>query len=104
MRVGLVIYGSLDSLSGGYLYDRKLVEYLRAQGDSVQVISQPPTNYAGAVLQNASSKFRQQLVNLEVDILLQDELNHPSLFLLNGWLRSRVTYPINRDCASPAQQ
>jgi hypothetical protein len=28
MRIGLVIYGSLDTLSGGYLYDRKLVDYL----------------------------------------------------------------------------
>lgn len=29
MRVGLVIYGSLDTLSGGYLYDRTLVARLR---------------------------------------------------------------------------
>jgi glycosyltransferase involved in cell wall biosynthesis len=94
MRVGVVIYGSLDSLSGGYLYDRKLVEYLRTIGDSVQVISMPLTHYASAILQNGSSKFRQQLLKLEVDILLEDELNHPSLFLMNGWLRSRVTYPL----------
>jgi glycosyltransferase involved in cell wall biosynthesis len=26
-------------------------------------------------------------------VLLQDELNHPSLFLLNRWLRPRITYP-----------
>ena len=26
MHLGLVIYGSLDTVSGGYLYDRKLVE------------------------------------------------------------------------------
>ena len=25
----MVIYGSFDTLSGGYLYDRKLVEQLR---------------------------------------------------------------------------
>ncbi len=29
MRIGLLIYGSLETVSGGYLYDRKLVEYLR---------------------------------------------------------------------------
>ena len=31
MKIGLVIYGSLDLMSGGYLYDRKLVAYLRSQ-------------------------------------------------------------------------
>ena len=29
MHIGLIIYGSLDTMSGGYLYDRKLVAYLR---------------------------------------------------------------------------
>jgi len=31
MRVGLLIYGNLDTLSGGYLYDRKLVDYTYPQ-------------------------------------------------------------------------
>jgi hypothetical protein len=39
MRVGLIIYGDLEKLTGGYLYDRKLVNYLRAQGDHVEVIT-----------------------------------------------------------------
>ena len=52
MRIGLVIYGSLDTLSGGYLYDRKLVEYLRAQGDTVEVISLPWRNYAAHLTDN----------------------------------------------------
>jgi hypothetical protein len=39
MRVGLVIYGSLDTLSGGYLYDRKLIEQLVVLGCSVSVFS-----------------------------------------------------------------
>jgi TetR/AcrR family transcriptional regulator len=29
MNVGLLIYGGLETVSGGYLYDRKLVEYLQ---------------------------------------------------------------------------
>ncbi|HWR66108.1 MAG TPA: glycosyltransferase family 4 protein [Bellilinea sp.] len=94
MRVGLVIYGSLDTLSGGYLYDRKLVEALRAQGDTVEIISLPVKAYAGAVLQNFSMPIRRRLVNLKVDALLQDELNHPSLFWLNGWLRPKVKFPL----------
>ena len=29
MKIGLIIYGSLDTLSGGYFYDRKLVWFER---------------------------------------------------------------------------
>lgn len=94
MRVGLVIYGSLDTLSGGYMYDRKLVESLRTQGDTVDIISLPVTGYVGALTQNISLAIRQQLADLEVDVLLQDELTHPSLYCLNAWLRPRVKYPL----------
>ncbi len=74
MRIGFVIYGSLNTLSGGYLYDRKLVEYLRAQGDTVEIISLPWRNYAAHLTDNFSFKLPANL-----DILIQDELNHPSL-------------------------
>jgi glycosyltransferase involved in cell wall biosynthesis len=78
MNLGLVIYGSLDTLSGGYLYDRKLVEYLRAQGDTVEVISLPWRNYAAHLTDNFSFGLPRNL-----DILIQDELNHPSLIGAN---------------------
>ena len=86
MRVGLVIYGSLDTLSGGYLYDRKLVQYLRSQGDTVEIISLPWRNYAAHLTDN----FRLKLPS-DVDILIQDELNHPSLILAN---RKKHPYPV----------
>ena len=86
MRIGLIIYGSLDTLSGGYLYDRKLVEYLRAQGDTVEIISLPWRNYAAHLTDN----FRFRLP-AHLDILIQDELNHPSLILAN---RAKDQYPI----------
>ena len=40
MRVGLVIYGSIETLIGGYLYDRRLLDHLASRG--VEVISLPP--------------------------------------------------------------
>lgn len=86
MRIGLIIYGSLDTLSGGYLYDRKLVEYLRSQGDTVEVISLPWRNYAAHLTDN----FRFRLPS-NLDVLIQDELNHPSLVFAN---RGRHPYPI----------
>jgi glycosyltransferase involved in cell wall biosynthesis len=78
MRIGLVIYGSLDTLSGGYLYDRKLVEFLRAKGDTVEIISLPWRNYAAHLADNFIFKLPENL-----DILIQDELNHPSLIGAN---------------------
>lgn len=94
MRLALLIYGSLDTLSGGYLYDRKLVAHLRAAGDEVEIVSIPWRNYAAHLTDNFSGELRRRLLNGRWDVLLQDELNHPSLFLLNGWLRPRAPYPI----------
>ena len=78
MKVSLIIYGSLDTLSGGYLYDRKLVEYLREQGDSVEVISLKWRNYPSHLTDNLSFRLPAGL-----DVLVQDELNHPSLLFAN---------------------
>jgi len=94
MRVGLLIYGSLDAISGGFLYDRKLVEYLQRQGDKVEVISLEWRSYPHHLLDNLSPALYRRLVNLDVDILLQDELAHPSLFLTNRRLKDQVIYPI----------
>ena len=79
MEIGLVIYGSLDTLSGGYLYDRKLVEHLREQGDTVEIISLPWRNYAATLMDNIHFRLPSNL-----DILIQDELNHPSLIAANA--------------------
>src|SRR5688572_25364703 len=86
MRIGLIIYGSLDTLSGGYMYDRKLVEYLRVQGDTVEIISLPWRNYAAHLTDNFSFKLPSNL-----DILIEDELNHPSLINAN---RGHHPYPV----------
>ncbi|GAB4578187.1 MAG: hypothetical protein Fur0022_09210 [Anaerolineales bacterium] len=94
MKIGLLIYGSLDTLSGGYLYDRKLVEYLRGQGDTVEVISIPWRNYAAHLTDNFNLALIRRLKNFHGDLLLQDELNHPSLFLLNRKFISNLQSPI----------
>ena len=94
MRIGLVIYGLLDTVSGGYLYDRQLVSYLEAQGDQVEVVSIPWRNYSRHLLDNLSRDFYDRLLDLPIDILLQDELNHPSLFYLNRRIKGSINYPI----------
>ena len=105
MKIGLVIYGSLDTVSGGYLYDRKLVEYLRAQGDTVEIISLPWRNYASHLTDNFQFRLpisnviarsreaatKQSQSNQPFDILIQDELNHPSLIRANA---GKHPYPV----------
>lgn len=92
MRLGLVIYDTLDTVSGGYIYDRKLVEYLRAQGDEVEIISIPWRNYLSHLGDNLNPALKRRLHSLDIDIYIQDELNHPSLFALNRLLRE--SYPL----------
>lgn len=94
MRIGLVIYDTLETVSGGYLYDRKLVAHLRRAGDSVEVISIPSRNYASHLTDNFSSDLFHRLRDARIDILLQDELNHPSLFDINRRLRAVKKFPI----------
>lgn len=94
MRVGLIIYGSLETLTGGYLYDRILVEHLRGHGDEVEVISLPRRSYARQLSDNFSRALCQRLCQSQFDVLLQDELCHPSLFRLNQRLKKRVSYPL----------
>ncbi|MAU00421.1 MAG: glycosyl transferase [Anaerolineaceae bacterium] len=93
MKIGLIIYGRLQSLSGGYLYDRQLVNYLEEAGDTVEIISLPWERYGRHLLHNFWFALHEQLRMAEFDILLQDELNHPSLFRLNRRLRGEVSYP-----------
>lgn len=89
MRVGLALYGSIDERSGGFRYDRKLVEGLRDAGDTVDVVELPWRDYGRGLLDNLSPGFRERLPS-DVDVLLQDELAHPSLVRTNRHL----PYPI----------
>ncbi len=89
MNLGLVIYGSLEQRTGGYLYDRQLVAHLRQQGDRLEVLSLPWRSYAPHLLHNLSRRVERWVQHAAFDLLLQDELNHPSLFWANRRLRRR---------------
>ena len=89
MKLGLVVYGEFDSQSGGFHYDRQLVSELRAAGDSVEVIELPWRSYPRGLLDNLSPAVRRRLAG-DYDVLLQDELAHPSL----AWTNRRLSTPI----------
>jgi glycosyltransferase involved in cell wall biosynthesis len=94
VHVGLLIYGSLTTISGGFIYDRNLVRYLRESGDRVDVISLPWRPYGLSLLDNLNSGLRRRLAQAAFDLLLEDELVHPSCFWLNQRLRPRLSYPV----------
>lgn len=94
MKAGLIIYGSIDTPSGGYLYDRMLVRTLEANGHEVETISQERRQYLDCIQDNFSQEMLEKLEGLDVDVLIEDELNHISLFHLNSRLKERVSYPL----------
>jgi glycosyltransferase involved in cell wall biosynthesis len=94
VRIGLIVYGDIETMTGGFLYDRMFVRTLREQGDTVEVISVPWKNYGRSLIFNASFSFLPKLKNLSLELVLEDELVHPSFFLLNNRLRRTFIGPI----------
>ncbi len=90
MRIGFIIYGSLDTLTGGYLYDRIVAQGLTQLGHQIEVISLPSGSYLRRLGQGLSLKFCRRLLAGGFDILIEDELCHPSLFLVNRQLRRQA--------------
>jgi glycosyltransferase involved in cell wall biosynthesis len=95
MRIAFFIYGDIEMNSGGFLYDRKIVEYLRAQGHLVRVMSLPWLDYAESIslYKNASAKIIEGLGPEKFDLIVQDELAHPLLSMLNRRIR-KLNIPI----------
>ncbi len=90
----MIIYGGINSCSGGYLYDRKILEGLRRRGAHVEVISLPLCNYGLHLTDNFSFELSRILNRNKWDVLIQDELCHPSLIRLNSHLHKMASFPI----------
>lgn len=88
MNVGFVVYGGLDNTSGGFHYDRRLVDQLRARGETVEVIDLPWRRYPKQLLDNVRPTPYRRLTG-DHDVLLQDELCHPSLLGVNRRISRR---------------
>lgn len=94
MRIGLIIYGSIDTITGGYIYDKKLIDYLRSKDVFVKIFSQQQTNIFGLIKHNFSSTIAKEIIEFAPNILLQDEMNFISLFLLNRKLKKMGNFSI----------
>ena len=86
LTVAFVVYGDLDERSGGYLYDSRLRAVLEERGHRVVPISLKDGSLLRKVLQNGRPLLRR-INSAEPDIVLIDELNHPSVFLSTRLLR-----------------
>ncbi|MFO7709620.1 MAG: glycosyltransferase family 4 protein [Desulfobacterales bacterium] len=94
MKIALVITGRLEALTGGFLYDRFLVDALRRRGHRVEVVGLPWRPYALCLATNLSRRLRKHLFGRGWDLLLQDALAHPGLVGLNRSSAARACGPV----------
>ncbi len=94
MRAAFLLYGTLDQLSGGFLYDRRVVRYLEARGDEVRVISLGSPCYGRGLLDNLGRGVARRLADAGFDVILEDELAHPSLWGVNMRLKKAHAAPV----------
>ena len=94
MVVSLIIYGSIDTLTGGYLYDRQLVRHFERNGHTMHLLSLPLRRYPLGLFDNLTRRLKERLQRVKPDLVLQDELCHPSLIALNRELKTDRSMPI----------
>ena len=95
MTVAFVVFGDIESRSGGYLYDRYLAGALREAGHRVVVVSQRRPGggrifYPLERLSGYSRRVRRRLASIEPGLVIIDELNHAAALGLIPVLRRRV--------------
>ena len=87
MKIAFLMVGDLDRLSGGYLYNKKLVEYFIFSGHEVDIVKIPKLPRLIDIVCNLW--FLMILIRKPYDLVLEDEMIYPSVFLLNFWLTRR---------------
>ena len=83
MRIAFVAHDELRPTSGGNIYDRHLVEGLRALGDTVQVIAAPAST---AMPGETPAAWAAPLAGY--DCLVEDQLLHPALLPVHRQVRA----------------
>ena len=61
LKIAFLIYGSVDQVSGGYLYDRKVASTLTIRNDRVRFVSLRQLPYFLSVLQWFSPRISRLL-------------------------------------------
>lgn len=97
MKIALILTGALETISGGFLYDRQLISRLREEGDTVDIICLPRRTYGAQLMQNL--RFR---LPGGYSLVLQDELAHASLLFANSQQREAPIVSIVHNLRSAA--
>lgn len=94
MRILFVIYGSLEQRTGGYRYDARLLRYLRERGHEVELFSQLGGSYFRRLTEDSPRVILEAADRFGAELILEDELNHPSLIRSNRALRRQRGIPL----------
>jgi glycosyltransferase involved in cell wall biosynthesis len=94
MRIAFVIYGRLDTLTGGYLYDGLLVDSLRRAGHEVRLIRLPRGSPLRCLGHNLQPQLRRRILDIQPDLILEDGLCMASLAFCNPALRRLARAPV----------
>jgi glycosyltransferase involved in cell wall biosynthesis len=94
LRLGFILYGDLSTRTGGFLYDRMLIRCFEERGVEVEVIQLPWRSYYVSLLQSDSNLIFDQISSHPFDLIIQDELAHPSLVRVNQHIRDRLDTPL----------
>jgi glycosyltransferase involved in cell wall biosynthesis len=94
MQLGFVLYGDLSTRTGGFLYDRMLVQGLKDLGAQVEIIQLPWRCYPISFLLAPSTEDIENISSGKYDVLIEDELAHPSLIRTNRIIRRLSATPI----------
>lgn len=84
-KAAFLIEGDIDQLTGGYLYDKMLIDFLEAHEIRVDVVGIPRMPFPLKLLGNLW--FFLRLRREDHDLVLEDEMIYGSLGLFNLWLR-----------------
>ncbi|MFT5994283.1 MAG: glycosyltransferase involved in cell wall biosynthesis [Bradymonadia bacterium] len=79
--IAWIVPGALDTRSGGYLYDRRIVDNLTRAGYRIQVVSLPEVPWEDAVepSEDLAKVVAVALSTIDADVVIEDELAHPFL-------------------------
>ena len=82
MTCALILFGELDAArSGGFRYDRELVDALEGAGHRVAIVSQPPVaRYRDQIALARERRWVETVVDLAPDCVCIDELNHAATY------------------------
>jgi glycosyltransferase involved in cell wall biosynthesis len=85
VRVGWVIYGALDQATGGYIYDRLVIERLAARGDEVRLFELDQRPGVDSVVALAAG-----IARADPDVIVGDELCHREIAIAFPVLPRRI--------------